>query len=93
MSVTASQPVSGCTADSRLTSLTGALTIVAMTLMLAEILTEVICTAQMGGRRDRALWNRPFADIRPGDPERADAYADNDSIAKRTSQSLELGAL
>lgn len=42
-------------ADDSLSIATFALTITAMTLVLAEILTEVICTLQMGGRRDRAI--------------------------------------
>lgn len=83
-------------ADDSLSIATFALTITAMTLMLAEILTEVICTLQMGGRHDRALWNRPFADLRPiGHNAHADtaARADNDSVTKRASGSIELAAV
>lgn len=81
-------------ADDSLSIATFALTITAMTLVLAEILTEVICTLQMGGRRDRAIWNRPFADLRPVTQGHADAArADNDSVTKRASGSIELAAV
>lgn len=86
-------------ADGRISLITLALTLTAMTLMLAEILTEVICTLQMGGRHDRALWNRPFAELRPiaPRPRHCDAdhaaVADDESVNKRASGSIELAAV
>lgn len=81
-------------ADRRLSILTFFFTIFAMALILAEILTEVICTLQAGARHDRALWNRPFADLSPGAGRaHSHALADDDSVAKRASGSFELATV
>lgn len=72
-----------------------------MALMLAEILAERIRTLQMGGKHDRALWNRPFADLRPALAARrarqsetdSETLAHADSVNKRASGSIELAAV